>query len=69
MQATTQTKPHTDRILRMSEICERSTLSRATIYRFSKKGAFPKLIKLGANSTGLPESAFLEWMQSRTVLA
>ena len=55
-----------DRILRPRELCERSSFSRATLYRLIKLGQFPPLRRIGANSVGLPESEFLAWLHSRT---
>jgi len=54
-----------DRVLRTRELCERSGLSRASLYRLAKIGKFPVLQKIGIQASGLPESVFLAWMQSR----
>ncbi len=56
---------HQDRILKVREICERSALSKATIYRLAKIGKFPKLQKIGLYAVGLPESVFDAWLKSR----
>ena len=59
------TNNQSDRILRVRELCERAAMSRATIYRLTKIGKFPKLQKIGLYAVGLPESTFNAWLQSR----
>ena len=57
--------PLSDRILRPAEICERGSFSRTTLYRLIKSESFPPLKRIGANSVGLPESDFMQWLHSR----
>lgn len=58
----TQTK---ERILRLTEVIERTGLSRSTIYLNISKGIFPKNISLGSRSVGWLESEIDTWIQSR----
>lgn len=55
----------TPRFLRIAEVTDRIGVSRATIYRWTAAGEFPKQIQLGANSVVWLESAVVEWMQKQ----
>ncbi len=55
-----------DRILRVRELCERSQMSRATLYRLQKIGKFPAFRTIGSRAVGLPESVFLAWLNGST---
>lgn len=52
-------------ILSISEICKRTSLSRATIWRRRRQGAFPQAIQLGlAKRIGLLEDEVAQWIAS-----
>ena len=57
-------KPN-DRFLRMIEVVEITTLSRAHIYNLVARGNFPQQVKLSAKAAGWLHSEILEWMESR----
>ena len=50
-----------ERILRLPDVKERTGLSRTTIYRKMKEGAFPMCVKLGAAS-GWKETEVESWV-------
>jgi len=54
-----------ERFIRLSEVIQRTGLSRSTIYLNISKGEFPKNISLGVRSVGWLESEIQEWMQRR----
>jgi prophage regulatory protein len=54
-----------ERFLRLSDVKERTGLSRSTIYLNISKGTFPGHISLGARCVGWLESEIDEWMQVR----
>lgn len=54
-----------DRFLRLPAVIEMTGLSRATIYRMEKAGAFPRRFQLGPNSVGWRLSKLQEFMESR----
>jgi len=54
-----------DRIIRRPELLRITGLSRATVYRQCKEGAFPAPVQLGPNSVGWLESEVQEWIGSR----
>lgn len=53
-----------DRILRTHEVIEMTGMSRPTIWRKEKAGAFPARRQLGANSVGWLESEVIAWMDN-----
>jgi len=63
---TTQFNPsNVDRIIRVKETQSMTGLSRSTIYRYEKKGKFPKRISLGTNMTGWKLSEIQNWIAER----
>ena len=50
------------RILRLSEIKNRTGLSRSTIYLRMSDGAFPKPISLGGRAVGWIETEIDDWI-------
>ena len=62
MEKTTEIK---ERILRLSDVKERTGLSRSTIYLNIKDGIFPKPISLGARCVGWLESEIDTWIHER----
>ena len=60
-------KPGADspRMLRFADVIARTGLSRTTLWRLERVGAFPKRIRLGANSVGWIEEEVDDWINSR----
>lgn len=58
----TQQQP--DRFLRLKEVLNRTSLSRATLYRKIQKGTFPKQVRIATRCAGWRESAITEWMHN-----
>ncbi|NOD78910.1 AlpA family transcriptional regulator [Ruegeria sp. HKCCD4332] len=54
------------RILRITEVIERTGLSRASIYRLMKSGDFPKRVKLSVRMVGWREQDIQEWLDNLT---
>lgn len=57
--------PKKERFLRLSEVIERTGLSRSAIYLSISQGNFPANINLGARSVAWLESEIDTWMQNR----
>lgn len=53
------------KLLRIREVMEITGLSRMTIHRMEKAGAFPSRRRLGANSVAWFESDVNTWIQTR----
>ena len=58
-----QTTP--PRFLRISEVLDRISVTRPTIYRWVAAGEFPKQISIGANSVVWLESDVTKWKDQR----
>lgn len=54
-----------DKYLRVSQVCEYTGLSRATIYSMEKSEEFPRKIALGKRAVAWLESDVCKWMESR----
>lgn len=54
-----------DPVLRQSEVALVCGISRTTLNRLRDKGAFPRPIRLGANSIGWRASDIQAWLASR----
>ena len=52
-------------ILRTNEVSRITGLSRTTLWRLERKGAFPRRIRLGANSVGWRDDEVQEWIDLR----
>ena len=52
-----------DRFIRIKTVQERTSLSRATIYRQMQKGIFPKQVSIGDMRRGWRESDINKWME------
>ncbi len=52
-------------ILRTPEVTRLTGLSRTTLWRFERRGTFPRRIRLGANSVGWLEDEVRDWVNSR----
>jgi len=53
------------RILRKPELFSRVGMSDVQIWRWEKKGLFPKRIQLGGNSVGWLESEIDTWLEKK----
>jgi prophage regulatory protein len=53
-----------DRILRLKAVLNRTSLSRATLYRKVAAGTFPRQRKLSTRCAGWLESEVNAWMQN-----
>ena len=53
------------RFIKINQVSEITTLSRATIYRLIKKGEFPSQIKLAERSSGWVEQEVLEYLNNK----
>lgn len=58
------TSPPPDRFLRLPEVLERTSLSRATLYRKIAAGTFPPQIKISDRRCGWRESHVTAWGNS-----
>ena len=54
-----------DPMLRPSEVMARTGLSRTTIWRRVRAGAFPAPVEIGVNSIGWPATEISAWLESR----
>lgn len=53
------------RLLRLPQVIERTSLRRSTIYEMMGNGSFPKPIKLNRRSNGWIESEVSGWVEAR----
>ena len=53
------------RILKTNEVMKTIGLSKVTIWRMEKAGAFPKRINISSRRVGWLESEIEEWIESR----
>jgi prophage regulatory protein len=53
------------KLLRFTDVRERTGLSRSTVWRLERRGAFPKHIKVSANIVAWLEEDVIEWIQSK----
>lgn len=53
-----------ERILRLPQVLERTTLGKSIIYKMVSKGEFPKPIKLGGRATGWREADVDAWIKA-----
>ncbi|TEW45322.1 helix-turn-helix transcriptional regulator [Psychromonas algicola] len=51
------------KIIRLKEVVALTGLSKATIYRYIKKGIFPKSKELGIRAVGWSLSDITEWLE------
>lgn len=52
-------------LLRLKQVMAKTGLSRSYVYELSKKGKFPKSVKLSEKSVAWVESEIDEWIQNR----
>jgi predicted DNA-binding transcriptional regulator AlpA len=55
------------RFFRIKEVCERTGLSRTTIWRLEKRGEFPRRIQLSKGRVGFSEADLDRWEAARKV--
>ena len=55
----------TDRLLRLDEVKSRCGLSRSSVYRLMRDGAFPEPLKVGLRSVRWPQAEIEAWVASR----
>lgn len=55
------------KIVRLPEVIERTSLSRSTIYEMMAEGRFPRPVKLNRRSNGWIEAEINAWLDSRIV--
>ncbi len=48
---------------RLPEVIKRTGLSRSSIYKGIKEGAFPKPVKLSARTNGWPSTVIDDWIE------
>ena len=53
------------KLLRLPEVIERTSLRRSTIYEMMQGGSFPKPVKLNLRSNGWIESEVSDWVAAR----
>lgn len=52
-------------ILRTAAVIRLTGLSRTTLWRLERQGAFPSRVRLGVNSVGWREEEIARWINSR----
>jgi prophage regulatory protein len=53
------------KVLRLPQVIERTSLRRSTIYEMMGRGIFPKPVKLNLRSNGWIESEITDWVAAR----
>ncbi len=66
--ADTTTSP-SERLLNEAEVLRRLTISRSTLYRWVRSGAFPAPLQLGPRRVAWSGADFDDWIQSRKLRA
>ena len=57
-----------NRVIKISEVKDLTTLSNATIYRLIKLGEFPKQLKLAERSSGWLLEEVNNWLESKRII-
>lgn len=57
--------PGNDRLITISEVMERTSLSRSYIHALVKKGQFPKQIKMGPKCSRWSEALIDKWIAEK----
>jgi len=52
-------------LIKLPQVMQMTTLSRATVYRLIAKGEFPEQIKLSERASAWIEDEVLEWLKTR----
>jgi len=53
------------RLLRLTEACDKTGLSRSSLYVALKRGEFPKPLKIGKRAVAWKSTDIDEWIESR----
>ena len=53
------------KVLRLTEVCDRTGLSKSSIYKKMQELNFPQSIALGARAVGWLEEEIEQWIQTR----
>lgn len=53
------------KLLRETEVCDRTGYSRQSLWRLERAGSFPARLRLGANRVAWLESDIDEWLAER----
>lgn len=53
------------KLLRLPQVIERTSLRRSTIYEMMQKGSFPKPVKPNQRSNGWIEDEIIDWVATR----
>jgi prophage regulatory protein len=61
----THTTPPT-RLLRLPQVSDLTGLSRTSIYRLERSGAFPRRVRLGLRTVAWHESSVVAWIAARS---
>lgn len=56
------------KFMRIEEVLELTGVARSTLWRWQRKGAFPKLRQLGPGTVRFVRSEVVDWMESRPVV-
>ncbi|MGH1461281.1 MAG: helix-turn-helix transcriptional regulator [Neptuniibacter sp.] len=56
-------KRQADRVLKLKEVMDITSLGSSTIYRHMEKGTFPKQVKIGGQRVGWMESDINKWLE------
>lgn len=51
--------------LSLGEVCDRLSVSRATLWRMTRRGDFPKPVRLSPGRVGVPADEFHDWQQAK----
>lgn len=57
------------RIYRIKTLCELLGVTRITLWRWVRRGIFPRPVQLGPNTKGVPKEDFDAWMDARRAAA
>jgi prophage regulatory protein len=53
------------RLLNIKEVCERTSLSKSSVYRYMLLGAFPAAVPVGIQRAAWVEAEVEDWIQRR----
>lgn len=58
-------EPHYTNMLRISEVCRRTGLSKSQVHRLTAEFGFPQSIRLSTRATAWIEAEVESWLQER----
>jgi len=58
-----------ERFYNMKTVCEMTSVSRGTIWRWEKSGDFPKRVQIGPRRVAHKASDIEKWFETRVVVA